>query len=58
QKKGSIIDTKKHCVITCAHPSPLSALRGPDPFIGSRCFARANEALHEFGKEGVDWNIS
>ncbi len=28
QKKGEVIDTKKHCVLMSAHPSPFSADRG------------------------------
>lgn len=28
QKKGSVIDGTKHCIITSPHPSPLSAFRG------------------------------
>ncbi|CAM9253998.1 unnamed protein product [Ectocarpus sp. 4 AP-2014] len=57
QKKGALIDSSKHRVITCAHPSPLSATRKPDPFIGSECFKKANEALEELGHGGVDWNV-
>lgn len=57
QKKGALIDSSKHRVITCAHPSPLSATRKPDPFIGSECFKKANDALEELGHGGVDWNV-
>ena len=28
KKKGSKIDTKKHCILQGVHPSPLSAHRG------------------------------
>ncbi len=37
------------------HPSPLSALRPPRPFIGCGHFRQANEWLIERGEEGVDW---
>lgn len=57
QKKGHFIDSSKHRVLKCAHPSPLSASRGPEPFIGSACFAKANEALTELGHDTVDWNV-
>ncbi|CAM9373884.1 unnamed protein product, partial [Hapterophycus canaliculatus] len=57
QKKGALIDSSKHRVLTCAHPSPLSATRKPDPFIGSACFKKANEALLELGHDEVDWNV-
>eukprot|EP00903_Cladosiphon_okamuranus_P015649 g14451.t1 len=57
QTKGALIDSSKHRVLTCAHPSPLSATRKPDPFIGSQCFKKANEALAELGHGAVDWNV-
>lgn len=57
QTKGALIDSSKHRVLTCAHPSPLSATRKPDPFIGSECFKKANEALEELGHGAVDWNV-
>ncbi|CAM9882998.1 unnamed protein product [Sphacelaria rigidula] len=57
QKKGQFIDSSKHRVIKCAHPSPLSATRPPEPFIGSACFSKANEALSELGHDAVDWNV-
>lgn len=37
------------------HPSPLSALRPPVPFIGCGHFSQANRALSESGLEPVDW---
>ena len=40
QKKGAAIDRRRHLVVECAHPSPLSARRG---FFGSGCFALANK---------------
>lgn len=52
--KASMIDTTKHCVITSAHPSPLSAHRG---FFGSRPFSRTNEFLVSQGIEPIDWRI-
>ena len=52
--KASMIDTNKHCVITSAHPSPLSAHRG---FFGSKPFSRTNEFLVSQGIEPIDWRI-
>lgn len=40
-KKSALIDTGKHPVIKCVHPSPLSAYRG---WFGSRPFSRAETA--------------
>lgn len=52
QKKEKLIDSKKHCIIKSAHPSPLSAYRG---FFGSKPFSRTNEALIEFGYDPIRW---
>lgn len=54
QKKGEMIDRKKHLVLTAPHPSPLSAHRG---FFGSRHFSRANEFLQKHGKAPIDWGL-
>lgn len=53
QKKGKAIDKKRHCVIACAHPSPLSAHNG---FYGSKCFSRANDYLSQTGQTPIDWS--
>ncbi len=53
KKKGQIIDTGKHCVLTSAHPSPLS-VRG---FTGCRHFSKANEYLQSVGKSPVQWQL-
>ena len=39
-------------VVSCAHPSPLSAHRA---FIGSKPFSKTNEMLRLDHKEGIDW---
>lgn len=52
QKKGAFIDRNRHCVITSAHPSPLSAYRG---FFGSQPFAKANAYLAERGVAPIEW---
>ncbi|MFL5728073.1 MAG: uracil-DNA glycosylase [Cytophagaceae bacterium] len=51
QKKGSIIDEKKHFVIKSAHPSPFSATK----FFGTKPFSKANQYLREMGKKEIDW---
>lgn len=51
-KKGAFIDRNRHCVITSAHPSPLSAYRG---FFGSRPFSKANEYLIDHNITPIDW---
>jgi uracil-DNA glycosylase len=52
QRKGAVIDRKKHLVIESPHPSPLSASRG---FFGSRPFSRANAYLEEHGLGAIEW---
>jgi uracil-DNA glycosylase len=52
QKKGAVIDEKKHLVIRSAHPSPLSAYNG---FFGSKPFSQTNTYLIFNGKEPVEW---
>lgn len=54
QKKGQIIDPRKHCVLKAVHPSPLSAHRG---FLGCRHFSKANAFLKKIGKTPIDWSL-
>ena len=46
------VDSKKHHLLKCVHPSPLSAYRG---FFGCKHFSRCNQLLAQGGKEPVDW---
>ncbi len=41
QSKRGLIDTARHLVLMANHPSPLSALRPPIPFIGCGHFSQA-----------------
>lgn len=43
QSKRSLIDASRHLVLTANHPSPLSALRPPLPFIGCGHFSKARD---------------
>lgn len=52
QKKRRLIDEKKHYVLSCAHPSPLSAYRG---FFGSNIFIKTNELLALNGRRIIEW---
>ncbi|QRV84210.1 Uracil DNA glycosylase superfamily [Ceratobasidium sp. AG-Ba] len=53
-KRVAGLDKKKHCILTSAHPSPLSAHRG---FLGNGHFKKANDWLEQkYGIESkVDW---
>lgn len=52
RRKGAIIDRKRHLVLECAHPSPLSAYRG---FIGCGHFKKTNEYLSAHGISNINW---
>ncbi len=52
QKKGEIIDRKKHLVLMSAHPSPFSADRG---FFGSKHFSKTNAYLKSKGLKEIEW---
>ena len=51
--KKALLNNKKHLVLECAHPSPLSAYAG---FFGCNHFVRANEFLSANSLEVIDWN--
>jgi uracil-DNA glycosylase len=50
--KSTLIDAKKHFVLTSVHPSPLSAYRG---FFGCKHFSKANEFLAFKNQKTIDW---
>jgi uracil-DNA glycosylase len=52
QKKGEVIDRKKHYVLMSAHPSPFSADRG---FFGNKHFSKTNEYLRSKGLKEINW---
>lgn len=52
QKKGAVIDSKKHLILKAVHPSPLSAYRG---FIGCGHFSMVNNYLQQHGLEPIQW---
>jgi uracil-DNA glycosylase len=54
QKKGAVIDARRHRVLKAPHPSPLSAHRG---FIGCGHFSAANEYLVRHGQPPIDWSL-
>lgn len=52
QRKGQLIDRRKHLVLETSHPSPLSVYRG---FAGCGHFSKANAYLVENGQHPIDW---
>ncbi len=55
QQMRPLIDETRHLVIAASHPSPFSASRGPDAFMLSRTFTRANDWLAAHGETPIDW---
>lgn len=49
---GKGIDRNRHYVLSCAHPSPLSAFNG---FFGCGHFTKVNSILKELGKSEIVW---
>lgn len=49
QSKRPLIDTSRHLVLMANHPSPLSAVRPPVPFMGCGHFSQARDwmAVHQ-----------
>jgi uracil-DNA glycosylase len=43
QSKKALINASRHKVLVANHPSPLSALRPPQPFIGCGHFSQARD---------------
>lgn len=51
--KKKLIDSDKHHIITCVHPSPLSANRG---FFDSKVFEKTDNKLKELDKDPIKWS--
>ncbi|WP_423597401.1 uracil-DNA glycosylase [Roseateles sp. MS654] len=58
QAKAPLIEAARnsHLVLQANHPSPLSATRGPAPFIGCGHFSTAREWLRERGVD-LHWSL-
>ena len=54
QKKGTMIDPKKHLILQSPHPSPLSAHRG---FFGNHQFSTINGYLQSHCQTPINWQI-
>ena len=52
KEKMSLIDTRKHLVLTTVHPSPRSAEYG---FFGCKHFSKANAFLRSKGIQEINW---
>ncbi len=54
QKKGAVIDTRRHRVLKAPHPSPLSVHRG---FLGCGHFSSTNQYLIRNDQAPIDWAL-
>ena len=50
-------NVSRHTTICTSHPSPLGATKTDSPFLGSRCFSRANAALVNMNMNEIDWYV-
>jgi len=57
QKKRPLVERAAHRVLTANHPSPLSARRPPEPFLGCRHFSQVNALLAQLrpGTPAIRW---
>lgn len=55
RSKKPLIDSAKHLILECAHPSPLSAYNG---FFGCKHFSKTNEYLIKHGVTPIDWDLT
>ncbi|MGF7214773.1 uracil-DNA glycosylase [Spirosoma lacussanchae] len=53
QKKGAVIDSKKHLVLKSKHPSPMAAQWGG--WFGNKHFSQANDYLQSKGLPPIEW---
>lgn len=54
QKKKELIDTTRHIVLECPHPSPFSVYKW---FFGCKHFSKVNELLKNRGEKEIDWDV-
>lgn len=52
QRKGEVIDARRHKILSSAHPSPFAANRG---FFGNKHFSKTNTFLQQKGLTPIDW---
>lgn len=61
QAKAALVELAQppgpRLVLQANHPSPLSARRGPIPFLGCGHFGLANRHLMDHGQAPIDWRV-
>lgn len=54
QSKEALIDTSRHIVLKCPHPSPFSVHKW---FFWCKHFSRVNEILRSRGEKEINWDL-
>lgn len=54
RSKKALIDSSKHLILECAHPSPLSAYNG---FFGCKHFSKCNDFLEKINQTTINWQL-
>ena len=55
QQKKEFIDTSRHIVLECPHPSPFSVHKW---FFGCKHFSKVNEILKSRGEQPINWDLN
>jgi uracil-DNA glycosylase len=55
QQKEALIDSTKHKILKCGHPSPMSANQGL--WFGNKHFSKTNEFLRISNIGEIDWSL-
>lgn len=56
EEKEILLTNKTNIILKCSHPSPLSAYKTDNPFIGSDIFNKINEELIRIDKTQINWD--
>lgn len=51
---GSVLPDQ---LLSLSHPSPMAALKGNRPFLGSRMFSSVNSMLVKLNQDPIDWRL-
>jgi uracil-DNA glycosylase len=55
EKKELLIKNDSNYILKCSHPSPFSAYKTENPFIGSDIFKKVNDKLKQESKKQIEW---
>jgi len=55
ESKDDLIKNTSNVILRSSHPSPFSALKTNEPFIGSKMFLKINDNLEKLGYSKIKW---